>query len=117
MKKPLMKKPWGRGDGGSWGQATAVMVMFPPLADDNPFPAAPSTSSATSCVTSSATSCAASFTCVLHVSPKGERGGTRVFGVGSGLADGDGQDKHLRGAWVPPLEDNARHGSIFYAQH
>ena len=41
--------------------------------------------------TSSATSCAKSFTCVFHVSPKG----TRVFGVGSELADDDGRDKHL----------------------
>ena len=28
-------------------------------------------------------------------SPKGKRGSTRLFGVGSELADGDGQDKHL----------------------
>ena len=44
MKKPLMKKPRGRGDGGSLGQATAVMVLFPPLTDDDPSSAAPSTS-------------------------------------------------------------------------
>ena len=45
MKKPLMKKPWGRGDGGSSGQAPAVVVMFLPLTDDDPSSAAPSTSS------------------------------------------------------------------------
>ena len=36
--------------------------------------------------TSTATFCAKSFTCVFYVSHKG----TRVFGVGSELADGDG---------------------------
>ena len=45
MKKPLMKKPWGRGDGGSLGQAAAMIVMFPLLTDDDPSSAAPSTSS------------------------------------------------------------------------
>jgi len=48
-----------------------------------PFFAAPSTSTATSC--------AKSFTCAFHVSPKK----TRVFGVGSELADGDGGNKYL----------------------
>ena len=57
--------------------------------------AAPNTPTATSCAksppsfaalnTSSATSCAKAFTCVFHVSPKG----TRVFGVGSELTDGE----------------------------
>jgi len=41
----------------------------------------------------------------------------RVFGVGSELANGDGQDKHLRGAWIPPLENDACHDSTFHAQH
>ena len=66
-----------------------------------PFFAAPSTSTATSCAkspssfaasnTCSDTSCAKSFTCVFHVSPKG----ASVFGVGSELADDDGEDMHL----------------------
>ena len=61
-----------------------------------PFFAAPNTSTATSCAKSlpffaAPMSCAKSFTCVLCVSTKG----TRVFGVGSELADDDGQDKHL----------------------
>ena len=34
MKKPLVKKPWGRGDWGSLGQATAVMVMHPQRASN-----------------------------------------------------------------------------------
>jgi len=49
MMKQLMKKPRGRGDGGSLVQATAVMVMFPPLTDDDPSSAASSTSSDGSC--------------------------------------------------------------------
>ena len=49
MKKPLIKKPSGRGDGGSLGQATAVMVMFPPLTDDDPSSAASSMSSDGAC--------------------------------------------------------------------
>ena len=75
---------------------TSTMNTFTP-----PFFAAPSTSTATSCAkslpsfaapnTSSATSCAKSFTCVFHLSPKG----TRVFGVGSELADGERKEKPL----------------------
>ena len=49
MKKPLMKKPWERGDGGSLGQAAAVMVVFPSLTDDDPPSAASSTSSDGAC--------------------------------------------------------------------
>ena len=66
-----------------------------------PFFVAPRTSSATSCAkslpsfaalnTSSATFCAKSFMCVFQVSPKG----TRLFCVGSELADDDEQDKLL----------------------
>ena len=63
-----------------------------------------STSTATSCAkslpsfaapsTSSAKSFAKSFTCVFHVSVVSPKG-ARVFGVGSELADGDGQDNNF----------------------
>ena len=97
--------------GESLGQATGVMTMLQPLTDGDLSSAAPSISSAKSCVTSSATFCAKSFTCVLHVSPKGRRRGTRVL---PRLSLRCSKAQHvlrtiLRGAWVPPLEDDARH--------
>ena len=57
--------------------------------------------------TSSATSCVKLFSCVLHVPPKGRRGGTRVL---SGPSLRCSKAQHvlrpiLRGAWVPPHED------------
>jgi len=86
-----------------------------------PFFAAPSTSTATSCAkslpsfaapnASSTTSCAKSFTCVFQVPSKG----TRVFGVGSELADDDGQasstssDQHARIGRVGPRAAWGRH--------
>ena len=56
--------------------------------------------------TSSATSCVKLFSCVLHVSPKGRRGGTRVL-PGPSLRCSKAQHvlrPFLRSAWVPPHE-------------
>jgi len=51
---------------------------------------------------SSATSCVESFTCVLHVSPKGKRGGTRVFACIGRVAQGQCGGRHACVGRVPP---------------
>jgi len=74
--------------------------MPPPLTDDDPSSAAPSTPSAKSCATSSATSCAASFTCPSLICSS--------FTC------------HIREsvAWVPPLADEHLHAPVLCgAQH
>ena len=65
---------------------------------------------------SSVTSCANSFTCVLHVSPKGRREGTRVLPSPSLRCSQDALCPILRGAWVPPLQDDACHDEYLQQQ-
>jgi len=88
----------------------ASLAWVPPLTDDNPSYAAPSTSSTASLVTSSAILCATSFTgssltcssltCHLRagltwVPPLADDDGQDNYKHLQHLAGGDGQDKHL----------------------